>query len=149
MSTFGEWWDELVDWVKSLFWSQNMELALLGLQNSGKSTLLATIANEKQTHDPIPTVGFNSKKVTKGNTTIKLWDVGGQSRFRSNWPFYARGCDVIVYVVDSADPEKFEESKEELFNLMEKTELANIPVLFVGNKNDLDDALSVEELIET
>ena len=31
----------------------------------------------------IPTVGFNMKKVTKGSVTIKLWDIGGQPRFRS------------------------------------------------------------------
>ena len=26
----------------------------------------------------IPTVGFNMRKITKGNVTIKLWDIGGQ-----------------------------------------------------------------------
>jgi hypothetical protein len=26
----------------------------------------------------LPTVGFNMRKVTKGNVTIKLWDIGGQ-----------------------------------------------------------------------
>jgi GTPase SAR1 family protein len=31
----------------------------------------------------IPTVGFNMRKVTKGNVTIKVWDIGGQPRFRS------------------------------------------------------------------
>lgn len=28
--------------------------------------------------DTIPTVGFNMRKVTKGNVVIKLWDIGGQ-----------------------------------------------------------------------
>ena len=28
----------------------------------------------------LPTVGFNMRKVTKGNVTIKLWDIGGQVR---------------------------------------------------------------------
>lgn len=35
--------------------------------------------------DMVPTVGFNMKKVTRGNVTIKLWDIGGQPRFRSMW----------------------------------------------------------------
>merc|ERR1719498_1120218 len=56
----------------------------------------------------IPTVGFNMKKVSRGNVTIKLWDIGGQPRFRSIWERYCRGVNAIVYVVDAADEEKFE-----------------------------------------
>jgi ADP-ribosylation factor-like protein 8 len=48
--------------------------------------------------DMIPTVGFNMRKVTKGNVTIKLWDLGGQPRFRSMWERYCRAVSAIVYV---------------------------------------------------
>jgi hypothetical protein len=47
--------------------------------------------------DMIPTVGFNMRKVTKGNVTMKLWDIGGQPRFRSMWERYCRGVNAIVY----------------------------------------------------
>lgn len=43
-------------------------------------------------------VGFNMRKVSKGNVTIKLWDLGGQPRFRSMWERYCRGVSAIVYV---------------------------------------------------
>lgn len=46
----------------------------------------------------IPTVGFNMRKITKGNVTIKVWDIGGQPRFRSMWERYCRGVNAIVYV---------------------------------------------------
>lgn len=49
--------------------------------------------------DMIPTVGFNMKKVSKGNVTIKLWDIGGQPRFRGMWERYCRGVNAIVYVL--------------------------------------------------
>ncbi|KAJ0935295.1 putative small GTPase superfamily, ARF/SAR type, P-loop containing nucleoside triphosphate hydrolase [Helianthus annuus] len=52
--------------------------------------------------DMIPTVGFNMRKVTKGNVTIKLWDLGGQPRFRN------------IYVVDAADHDHFSISTGEL-----------------------------------
>ena len=58
--------------------------------------------------DMIPTVGFNMRKITKGNVTIKLWDIGGQPRFRSMWERYCRGVNAIVYMVDAADPDKIE-----------------------------------------
>ena len=96
----------------------------------------------------IPTVGFNMKKVTKGNVTIKMWDIGGQTRFRSMWERYCRGVNAIVYVVDSADKEKFELSRKELHELLTKPPLAGIPLLVLGNKNDLPEAVSVDELIE-
>lgn len=46
--------------------------------------------------DMIPTVGFNMRRVTKGNVTIKVWDIGGQPRFRSMWERYCRGVNAIV-----------------------------------------------------
>ena len=52
---------------------------------------------------PAPQVGFNMRKVTKGAVTIKMWDLGGQPRFRSLWERYCRGVQAIVYVVDAAD----------------------------------------------
>ncbi|GAA0156044.1 hypothetical protein LIER_13628 [Lithospermum erythrorhizon] len=53
--------------------------------------------------DMIPTVGFNMRKVAKGNVIIKLWDIGGQRRFRTMWERYCRGVSAILYVVDAAD----------------------------------------------
>ncbi|XP_024605435.1 ADP-ribosylation factor-like protein 8A [Neophocaena asiaeorientalis asiaeorientalis] len=96
----------------------------------------------------IPTVGFNMRKITKGNVTIKLWDIGGQPRFRSMWERYCRGVSAIVYMVDAADQEKIEASKNELHNLLDKPQLQGIPVLVLGNKRDLPGALDEKELIE-
>jgi ADP-ribosylation factor-like protein 8 len=39
------------------------------------------------------------RKVQKGNVTIKLWDIGGQKRFRGMWERYCRGVNCIVYVL--------------------------------------------------
>uniref|UniRef100_A0A8B9QIT4 ADP ribosylation factor like GTPase 8B n=1 Tax=Apteryx owenii TaxID=8824 RepID=A0A8B9QIT4_APTOW len=98
--------------------------------------------------DMIPTVGFNMRKVTKGNVTIKIWDIGGQPRFRSMWERYCRGVNAIVYMVDAADREKIEASRNELHNLLDKPQLQGIPVLVLGNKRDLPNALDEKQLIE-
>ena len=88
------------------------------------------------------------RKVKKGNVTIKLWDIGGQPRFRSMWERYCRRVSVIVYVVDAADAENLPKAKEEFMELVSKPALAAIPVLVLGNKNDLSEALNVDELID-
>ncbi|RUS26350.1 ADP-ribosylation factor family-domain-containing protein [Jimgerdemannia flammicorona] len=138
----------LLNWLRSLFFKTEMELTLVGLQNSGKTTLVNVIAIGQYSEDMIPTVGFNMRKVTKGNVTMKLWDIGGQPRFRSMWERYCRGVNAIVFVVDAADHDKLEAARTELKSLLEKPQLANIPVLVLGNKNDLPDALNVEQLID-
>lgn len=138
----------ILDWFRSLFWKEEMELTLVGLQNSGKTTFVNVIASGQFNEDMIPTVGFNMRKVTKGNVTIKLWDIGGQPRFRTMWERYCRGVTAIVFMVDAADHEKLEAAKNELHNLLEKPQLAGIPVLVLGNKVDLPNALREKELIE-
>eukprot|EP01126_Amoeba_proteus_P000239 TRINITY_DN1007_c0_g1_i1.p1 TRINITY_DN1007_c0_g1~~TRINITY_DN1007_c0_g1_i1.p1 ORF type:complete len:137 (+),score=25.38 TRINITY_DN1007_c0_g1_i1:476-886(+) len=96
----------------------------------------------------IPTVGFSMKRVTKGNVSIKLWDIGGQARFRSMWERYCRGVDAIVFVVDGVDQEKFEAASKELHELISKPQLQSIPLLVLGNKNDLPECVSAKELIQ-
>ena len=44
MSAIARWWQSVVDWFKSLFWKQEMELTLVGLQNSGKTTLVTLLS---------------------------------------------------------------------------------------------------------
>jgi len=125
-----------------------MELTLVGLQNSGKTTFANVIASGQFTEDMIPTVGFNMRKITKGNVTIKLWDIGGQPRFRSMWERYCRGVNAIVFMVDAADHDKLEPSRNELLQLLDKAQLEGIPVLVLGNKKDLPNALDEKQLIE-
>ncbi|KAF2294731.1 hypothetical protein GH714_015781 [Hevea brasiliensis] len=125
-----------------------MELSLIGLQNAGKTSLVNVVATGGYSEDMIPTVGFNMKKVTKGNVTIKLWDLGGQPRFRSMWERYCRAVSAIVYVVDAADPDNLSISKSELHDLLSKPSLIGIPLLVLGNKIDKPGALSKQALTE-
>jgi len=125
-----------------------MELTLVGLQSAGKTTFVNVISSGKYCEDMIPTVGFNMRKVTRGNVTIKVWDIGGQPRFRSMWERYCRGVHAIVYMVDAADPDKIEASRNEFHNLLDKPQLASIPVLVLANKRDIQGSLNEKEVID-
>ncbi|KAG6793087.1 hypothetical protein POTOM_002276 [Populus tomentosa] len=133
---------------RGLFFKQEMELSLIGLQNAGKTSLVNVIATGGYSEDMIPTVGFNMRKVTKGNVTIKLWDLGGQPRFRSMWERYCRAVSAIVYVVDAADFDNLSVSRSELHDLLSKPSLSGIPLLVLGNKIDKPGALSKEDFME-
>ena len=51
-------------------------------------------------------------------------------------------------MVDAADHDKLEASRNELHNLLDKPQLQGIPILVLGNKRDLDGALDEKDLIE-
>ncbi|PWA75990.1 ADP-ribosylation factor-like protein 8A [Artemisia annua] len=139
--------EAFLNWLRCFFFKHETQLTLIGLHNAGKTSLVNVIATGGFREDMIPTNGFNMRKIMKGNVTIKLWDVGGQPRFRSMWERYCRGASAIVYVVDAADHENINMSKTELFDLLSKPSLRGIPLLVLGNKIDEDGALSIDQLI--
>lgn len=64
------------------------------------------------------------------------------------WERYCRGVNAIVFMVDAADEDKLEASRNELIQLLDKPQLEAIPVLVLGNKKDLPNALDERQLIE-
>ena len=56
--------------------------------------------------------------------------------------------NAIVFIVDMADPGVLSDAKEELHALMEQRSLRGIPLLVLGNKSDLPQRLTVDELID-
>uniref|UniRef100_A0A6G3MHC1 ADP-ribosylation factor-like protein 8B-A (Trinotate prediction) n=1 Tax=Henneguya salminicola TaxID=69463 RepID=A0A6G3MHC1_HENSL len=64
--------NRILDWLRSLFFKQKMEITLVGLQLSGKSTFVNVMANGTYNENTIPTTGFDVKSVTKGGVTIKV-----------------------------------------------------------------------------
>ena len=79
-----------VNWMYSKFWAKDIEIAIVRLQNSGKSTLTNTVATGGFDEDSIPTIGFNYRRVKKGSVNINVWDLGGQERFRESWWKYCK-----------------------------------------------------------
>eukprot|EP01025_Chloroclados_australasicus_P026371 TRINITY_DN2618_c0_g1_i1.p2 TRINITY_DN2618_c0_g1~~TRINITY_DN2618_c0_g1_i1.p2 ORF type:complete len:186 (-),score=28.53 TRINITY_DN2618_c0_g1_i1:542-1099(-) len=146
MSSIMSWWSQLMDWLRSLFFKKEMEITLIGLQNAGKTTFVEVISGGAFHQEMSPTVGFNMRKVTKGRVTIKLWDIGGQQRFRSMWERYCRAVQAIVFMVDAGDHDKLDQASKELNQLLVKPSLAGIPLLVLGNKNDLPGSLETQEL---
>ena len=54
---------------------------MLGLDNSGKTTILKKLSDEDITHI-MPTQGFNIKSLMRDGFKLNVWDIGGQKSIR-------------------------------------------------------------------
>ena len=94
----------------------------------------------------IPTIGFNVETVRHKGINFTFWDLGGGDKIRPLWKHYYNNTSAIVFLVDSRDRERFPEVRQELREMMEEKELALANHLVLGNKSDLEGALSPGEL---
>lgn len=120
-------------------------LLILGLDNSGKTTILKKLSNE-DIDVVMPTQGFNIKSLVHSALKFNVWDVGGQKAIRPYWRNYFDSTDALIFVIDSADRRRMEETGLELQQLLEEEKLAGVPLLVFANKQDLLSSLSAAEL---
>lgn len=121
---------------------------LLGLDNAGKTSALYTMHLEKPTEYTMPTIGFNIEHIKVGNMSVEAWDLGGQQAQRAQWDHYYEQATAIIYVIDSLDRNRFDESSRELQALMNHRKLRDLPFLILANKQDLPNSAKKNEIIE-
>ena len=134
--------------LQNFFAAKEMEIILVGLENSGKTTLCSQLSFGKPSNQG-PTLGLDIRTFQKDRVTMKVWDIGGQKKYRKEWGNYAIGSDAIIFVVDSSDMERITVAKEELSRLLDNDYLQGIPVLIIGNKIDLLGHLNQNDIIES
>jgi len=93
--------------------------------------------------------GFNVKSLDHEGFKLNVWDVGGQRAIRDYWRNYFNQTDAIVYVIDSADRKRMEETGEELAGLLEEELMEGKPMLVFANKQDLINAMPPDEIATT
>ncbi|NXL34061.1 ARL14 protein, partial [Glaucidium brasilianum] len=121
-------------------------ILMLGLDSAGKSTLLYKF-RYNDVFLTIPTIGFNVDMIEiEKDFTLTLWDVGGQKKMRPVWCNFLENTDGLLYVVDSSDKQRLEESKKEFELILKNEFLKSVPVVMLANKQDLPGALNAEEI---
>uniref|UniRef100_A0A8C5DXK1 ADP-ribosylation factor-like protein 6 n=1 Tax=Gouania willdenowi TaxID=441366 RepID=A0A8C5DXK1_GOUWI len=148
--------DKLSGWLGLK--KKEVNVLCLGLDNSGKTTIINQLkppnvsplseewkhVSQAQAQEIVPTIGFNIEKFKSSSLSFTVFDMSGQSRYRSLWEHYYKESHAIIFVIDSSDKLRMVVAKEELDTLFKHEDIRckKMPVLFFANKTDLKDAMS-------
>jgi GTPase SAR1 family protein len=122
------------------------KLLLIGLDNGGKSSILAVLQDKFSIiKSLLPTKGVKRERLDFFGYPIVSWDLGGQVQYREKYYFnkpeiFFTEVDLILYVIDIQDPERFEESAQYFDEVLASLEELNesAPILIVLHKSDQD-----------
>ncbi|MFX0083393.1 MAG: ADP-ribosylation factor-like protein [Candidatus Hodarchaeota archaeon] len=125
---------------------RHKKLLMVGLDNGGKTSILAAVQEKFSIiKSLLPTRGVKREKLDFFGYPIISWDLGGQTQYIEKLYFsrpelFFTEVDIILYVVDTQDPDRFPESANYFREVLKVlTELKEKPaLLIVLSKSDQD-----------
>jgi small GTP-binding protein len=116
------------------------KIFVFGLDRAGKTFLSNFLITKTIETVYKPTLGFDIKNLTISDFGFQIWDAPGQRGFRKLWSKGYKDADMLMYVVDTADSERFEESRQEFDTVIKNIKDQKLPILFCYHKMDLPEA---------
>ncbi|XP_036807329.1 ADP-ribosylation factor-like protein 13B isoform X2 [Oncorhynchus mykiss] len=136
------------NWLKR--WRQparKITLVMVGLDNAGKTATVRGIQGESP-EDVAPTVGFSKVDLKQGKFEVTIFDLGGGKKIRGIWKNYYSESYGVVFVVDSSDVQRIQETRDTMAEVLRHPRISGKPVLVLANKQDRDGALAEADIIE-
>lgn len=136
--------------IKNLITKYDLKItiAVVGLGNSGKTSFVKRILQKDELIQA--TIGNTSdfELHLYGNLTLLTWDLKDNIPDDNiMWKRSILGADVLFFIIDSTDYEKFDLNKKLVEEFVDKTNPSRLLVL--GSKADLSQSASVGELINS
>ncbi|KAK0140597.1 ADP-ribosylation factor-like protein 9 [Merluccius polli] len=120
------------------------QVLVLGLDGSGKTSLLHCFSTGGLEQDVVPTEGFNAVSINREDLQIEFLEIGGKEHLRPYWQKYLGRAAVLVFVVDSSRADLFPTAKAHLQELVAQDPL--LPLVVLANKQDLAGACGITDL---
>ncbi|MGA9533028.1 MAG: ATP/GTP-binding protein [Anaerolineales bacterium] len=135
---------------------QTVKMVVTGPFNAGKTQFIKTvseidvvstereISSEAERIKETTTVAMDFGRITvDDDLVLYLFGTPGQKRFDFMWEILSEGMLGFIVVVDSARPETFREARGILHTFRA---YAPTPYVVAANKQDMEDAWSIEDL---
>jgi len=124
-----------------------IKIIIGGLDNAGKTSILAALDKkfdfQKEIMELKPTVRVEYSTSTFLGNRVYYWDMGGQKQYRElyekNKDTYFAGTDLLVYIIDIQDKNRFDLSLEYLdiiLTYFQDNDMENVPLIISFHKFD-------------
>jgi len=122
-----------------IFERRNQKIVVVGLDNAGKTAIITKFGGKLGIKDLAslkPTKGVRRKVVESEDLELMIWDMGGQKEYREKYlknpEFYFFQLDLLIYVIDVQDSERFEGSFEYFESILDiMTNLEENPYILI------------------
>lgn len=131
--------DALKNKIQDQYENRVIKVFLYGIDSAGKSSLMRFLRTGKYDHNYFPpTKRFIVHKLKLPNK-VKIigWETPGQKSYRRTWMRGIKDCDLIVFMLDAADPGRTAEAKRAFWTIANRIEVKDVPLLFLVHKIDL------------
>jgi small GTP-binding protein len=135
-----------------------VKAVLVGDASVGKTAIFKRLDDNSFDGCVSETVGGSYARLTVRDgtgvaTDLGLWDTAGAERYRSIIPMYFHRSQIAILVFDLTSQQSFEHIGTEWIKLVRDRAPANVQLLLVGNKSDLEcgrdvDFTSAQQLSE-
>ncbi|MHA1910903.1 MAG: Rab family GTPase [Candidatus Kariarchaeaceae archaeon] len=126
------------------------KVVLLGDGAVGKTSLRKRFMGEGFEQSYSITIGSDfsiANKMIDGSEVIfQIWDLSGQPSFKMVRTAFYLGTHAALIVFDLTNKHSFEEIENWIAELFQNGNRGKVPIIFVGNKNDLESQISKEEI---
>ncbi|MFX1571133.1 MAG: ADP-ribosylation factor-like protein [Promethearchaeota archaeon] len=123
-----------------------LKIIVSGLDNAGKTSILTALDKKYDFAKDIvqlkPTIRVEYHKMNFLRNNCVFWDMGGQDQYREiymkNQDVYFDSTDLLIYVIDIQDPERFENSLEYLDAILTffSDSQMDVPIIIALHKYD-------------
>jgi small GTP-binding protein len=132
-----------------------IKTVISGLDNAGKTSILTALDKkydfEKDIVQLKPTIRVEYHKMNFLRNNTVFWDMGGQEQYRDIYinyqDVYFDATDLIIYVIDIQDPDRFNDSLEYLDAILTFFSESNMEVPIIITFHKFDPELKADEEI--
>ena len=125
-----------------------VKVLIAGDSGSGKSSIISRYTKDTYTGKYSETKGMDlhSKNEINGNNQINLniWDLSGSKKYEKASNFYLKGSNAGILVFSFDNPDSFNSIEHWVKKIEENC--SHIPLVIVGNKNDLVKKVDTEKI---